>query len=257
SIENELAALQKIGETLQSTINIESGILFHVGHVSMSDGDRIILVIHHLVIDGVSWRILLEDLGNLYESGVHGTSYNLPSKTDSFQSWGEALENYSKSSSLSKERLYWEAVDFETYSAIPTDHPVQGNHILNTHVSFTFNKEQTRLLQTQAGKQYSAEINDVLLTGLALSLQDQFGISKAKIQMEGHGREVMNTGLDISRTIGWFTSVYPFSLDISNNTQPALVSVKEGLRSIPNKGIGYGVLNYLGESFSSETNPTI
>ncbi|WP_410498870.1 condensation domain-containing protein, partial [Chryseobacterium sp. LAM-KRS1] len=70
SFENEQSSLQKIGDRLQSAINIESGILFHIGHVSMSDGDRIILVIHHLVVDGVSWRILLEDLGSLYESGM-------------------------------------------------------------------------------------------------------------------------------------------------------------------------------------------
>ncbi|WP_345987690.1 condensation domain-containing protein [Chryseobacterium sp. Chry.R1] len=84
---------------------------------------------------------------------------------------------------------------------------------------------------------------------MALSLQDQFGINKTKVLMEGHGREVMSTGLDISRTVGWFTSVYPFSLDINNKNQPALVSIKENLRGIPHKGIGYGVLNYLGIHF--------
>ncbi|WP_027388581.1 non-ribosomal peptide synthetase, partial [Chryseobacterium gregarium] len=257
STEDELASLQKIGDHLQSTINIESGILFHVGHVSMSDGDRIILVIHHLVVDGISWRILLEDLGNLYESGIKGGSYDLPSKTDSFQSWGEALENYSKSSVLSKERLYWEGVESEVYPAIPTDHASKGRHILDNTVSFSLSEASTKLLQTQAGKKYSAEINDVLLTGLALSLQDQFGINKTKVLMEGHGREVMGTGLDISRTVGWFTSVYPFSLDISNKNQPALVSVKEDLRGIPHKGIGYGVLNYLGNSFSPVNNPSV
>ncbi|WP_185157288.1 condensation domain-containing protein, partial [Chryseobacterium sp. LAM-KRS1] len=192
-------------------------------HVSMSDGDRIILVIHHLVVDGVSWRILLEDLGSLYESGMKGVSYELPSKTDSFQSWGAALEKYSNSSSLSQERLYWEGIESEIYPVIPTDYPANGKHILDSSISFSLNESSTKLLQTRAGKKYSAEINDVLLTGLALSLQDQFGINKTKVLMEGHGREVMNTGLDISRTVGWFTSVYPFSLDISNENQPALV----------------------------------
>ncbi|KMQ64607.1 hypothetical protein ACM46_10170 [Chryseobacterium angstadtii] len=257
SVQNESAALQKIGETLQSTINIGSGVLFHIAHVSMSDGDRIILVIHHLVVDGVSWRILLEDLEHLYQSGIKEESYSLPSKTDAFQSWGAALEEYSNSASLSKERSYWEAVEAEAYPAIPTDYPLSGNHILDHKVSFTFNKEQTRLLQTQAGKKYNAEINDVLLAGLALSLQDHFGIRKTKVLMEGHGREVMNTGLDISRTVGWFTSVYPFSLDISADHQPALVSVKEGLRRIPHKGISYGVLNYMREAFSSVNKPSV
>ncbi|WP_345987687.1 amino acid adenylation domain-containing protein [Chryseobacterium sp. Chry.R1] len=223
----------------------------------MSDGDRIILVIHHLVVDGVSWRILLEDLGSLYESGMKGVSYELPSKTDSFQSWGAALKKYSNSSSLSQERLYWEGIESEIYPVIPTDYPAKGKHILDSSISFSLNESSTKLLQGCAGKKYSAEINDVLLTGLALSLQDQFGINKTKVLMEGHGREVMSTGLDISRTVGWFTSVYPFSLDINNKNQPALVSIKENLRGIPHKGIGYGVLNYLGDSFSSTGSPTI
>ncbi|BEV02803.1 amino acid adenylation domain-containing protein [Chryseobacterium gambrini] len=257
SLENEQSSLQKIGARLQSTIDIESGILFHIGHVSMSDGDRLVLVIHHLVVDGVSWRILLEDLGNLYEAGFKGASYELPSKTDSFQSWGKALESYSNSSALSKERLYWEGIESEVYPAIPTDHAAKGKQVLDKSLDFSLSIDSTKLLQTRAGRKYSAEINDVLLTGLALSLQDQFGISKAKVLMEGHGRELMSTGLDISRTVGWFTSVYPFSLDISNKKQPALVSVKEALRSIPHKGIGYGILNYLGDAFSPVNHPSV
>ncbi|MDN4012927.1 amino acid adenylation domain-containing protein, partial [Chryseobacterium gambrini] len=257
SLEAELASLEKIGEHLQSNIDIESGILFHIGHVSMSDMDRIILVIHHLVVDGVSWRILLEDLGNLYDSGIKGVSYELPSKTDSFQSWGTTLEAYSKSPILSKEYLYWDSIESDVYPAIATDYTLNGKHILDTSINFSLNEESTKLLQTHVGKEYSAEINDVLLTGLALSLQEEFGINKTKILMEGHGREAMSTGLDISRTVGWFTTLYPFSLDISNNNQPALVSVKDGLRGIPNKGIGYGILNYLGDSFSSTNNPSI
>ncbi|WP_034762964.1 condensation domain-containing protein, partial [Chryseobacterium gregarium] len=249
SLEEEQERLQQIGEELQGSTDISSGVLFHIGHVSMSDGDRIILVVHHLVVDGVSWRILLEDLGKLYEAVVQGLSFALPSKTDSFQSWGKALDGYSRSLELSKERLYWEEVESEHYETFTTDYALSGKQILDNSLNFSLSAESTKLLQTRAGKKYSAEINDVLLTGLALSLQDQFCINKTKVLMEGHGREVMNTGLDISRTVGWFTSVYPFSLDISNERQPALVSVKEGLRSIPHKGIGYGILNYLSESF--------
>jgi len=253
----ELSQLQQIGEDLQSTINIESGVLFHVGHVSMSDGDRIILVVHHLVMDGVSWRILLEDLGNLYESEIRGQQYSLPSKTDSFQSWGKALDEYSRSLELSKERLYWEGVESENYAPLATDYPVEGKQVLDKSLGFSLSTDATKLLQTRAGRKYSAEINDVLLTGLALALQNQFGVSKTKVLMEGHGREVMNTGLDISRTIGWFTSVYPFNLDISDNSQPALVSVKEGLRSIPNKGIGYGILRDLKKEIDSQSMPSV
>ncbi|MDN4015109.1 condensation domain-containing protein [Chryseobacterium gambrini] len=253
----ELESLQKIGENLQSNIDISSGILFNVGHVSMKDGDRIILVVHHLVIDGVSWRILLEDLGRLYESVVLGLSFDLPTKTDSFQNWGKALDEYSRSLELSKERLYWEGVESKQYDTIVTDYPVLGKTILENTLGFTLTSETTKLLQTRAGRKYNADINDVLLTGLGLALQDYFGVRTTKVLMEGHGREVMKTGLDLSRTIGWFTSVYPFSLDISDESQPSLVSVKESLRRIPNKGIGYGVLHYLQQEILSVSKASV
>ena len=253
----ELENLQKIGEELQSSIDISSGILFHVGHVSMREGDRLILILHHLVVDGISWRILLEDLGNLYEAETKGQQYSLPSKTDSFQRWGKALEEYSTSSSLLNERLYWEGIESETYAPITTDYQVKDKYTLNQNVGFSLSKESTKLLQTHVGKKYGAEINDLLLTGLALSLREQFGISKTKILMEGHGREAVSSNINISRTVGWFTSVYPFSLDISNTEQPALVSIKEDLRSIPNKGIGYGILNFLDRSFNQISSASV
>ncbi|GEJ45759.1 hypothetical protein CRS_23670 [Chryseobacterium sp. ON_d1] len=247
----ELEGLQKIGEELQSSIDITSGIVFHIGHVSMRDGDRLILILHHLVVDGVSWRILLEDLNNLYHSGISGTPYNLPAKTHSFQKWGHVLQEYAMSKSLSEENEYWNSIESEIYPAIPTDYSVEGKHTLNRSAGFSLTEESTKLLHTGAGKKYGAEINDLLLTGLALSLKAQFGITKTKILMEGHGREEISSGTDISRTVGWFTSMYPFSLDISNENCPAIESVKGSLRRIPKKGIGYGVLYYLTKSIIS------
>ncbi|WP_375191170.1 amino acid adenylation domain-containing protein [Chryseobacterium sp.] len=253
----ELESLQKIGDALQSSIDITSGIIFHVGHVSLRDGDRLILILHHLVVDGVSWRILLEDLGNLYGSEIKGEPYSLPAKTDSFQTWGRTLEEYSKSQALLKERRYWESIESGDYSVPEPDYLVNGKQIPDKNIRFTLTAEETRLLKTRAGRKYGAEINDLLLTGLALSLREQFGISKTRVMMEGHGREAVSPNINISRTVGWFTSVFPFSLDISNAEQPELVSIKEGLRRIPDKGIGYGVLHYLDKRISSAEIPPI
>ncbi|WP_228451346.1 condensation domain-containing protein, partial [Chryseobacterium sp. ON_d1] len=256
----EAHRLRDIGEVLQGGIDISSGVLLHACHVSMSDGDRLILVIHHLVVDGVSWRILLEDLGELYACRVEGRLYSLPEKTDSFQRWGDCLSSYSVSPVLLHERGYWESVESEFYPLFPTDYPVGGKHILDQSLGFTLSEDSTRAVQTRAGKHYGAEINDILLTCLALSLDSVLGVGKSKVLLEGHGREDLGLGVDVSRTVGWFTSVYPFSLDITGldeGGEPSIVRVKESLRRIPHKGIGYGILHYLNGEIPSGSKASI
>ncbi|WDF58187.1 amino acid adenylation domain-containing protein [Flavobacterium sp. KACC 22758] len=253
---DELLSLKNIGNDLQSSFDISSGILFHVGHFRLSDGDRLALIIHHLVIDGVSWRILLEDLSALYLSKQTGTSLNLPLKTDSFQRWSSLQQDFAKSPKMQQERPYWDNVSRAVLPQLPSDYaaPEKFNS-LDKRNGFVLNNQLTDKLQTQVHHVYKTEINDLLLTGLGLAVEEVFGISQTGVKMEGHGREEIIDGVDIGRTIGWFTSVYPFVLDISGD-QP-LVSVKESLRKIPNKGIGYGILNYLDKAFDAALVPSI
>ncbi|WP_394773118.1 amino acid adenylation domain-containing protein [Flavobacterium sp.] len=253
---DELTALKNIGEALQSSFDIGSGVLFHVGHFRLSDGDRLALIIHHLVIDGVSWRILLEDLSTLYLSYQSGTEVKLPLKTDSFQRWASLQQDFAKSSNLQQERPYWDAVSKAGISQLSSDYETEVKvSSLDKRNGFVLENSLTDKLQTQVHHVYKTEINDLLLTGLGLAIEEVFGVSKSTVKMEGHGREEIIDGIDIGRTVGWFTSVYPFVLDVSGNH--ALVSVKESLRKIPNKGIGYGILNYLDAPFESSLVPSI
>jgi amino acid adenylation domain-containing protein/non-ribosomal peptide synthase protein (TIGR01720 family) len=253
---DEIASLNRIGNELQSSFNISSGVLFHVGHFRLSDGDRLALIIHHLVIDGISWRILLEDLSALYSSYKSGTTVSLPLKTDSFQRWASLQKNFAKSLEMQKERPYWDAVSKTELSQLPSDYTasVKASNI-DKRKGFVLDSLLTDKLQTKVHHVYQTEINDLLLTGLGLAIQEVFGISRSAVKMEGHGREEIIDGVDIGRTVGWFTSVYPFILDVSGDQ--ALVSVKDSLRKIPNKGIGYGILNYLDAPFDSSLEPSI
>jgi non-ribosomal peptide synthase protein (TIGR01720 family) len=115
------------------------------------------------------------------------------------------------------------------------------------------------MLQTRVHNVYNTEINDILLTGLGLALEEVLGIDNSVVKMEGHGREDIISDVDISRTVGWFTSVYPFVLDVSGSSSISdrLVSVKESLRKIPNKGVGYGMLKYLSEGMSGDLSTSI
>ncbi|MCV9927835.1 amino acid adenylation domain-containing protein [Flavobacterium sp. LS1R49] len=253
---DELLSLNDIGDELQSNFDISSGILFNIGHFRLSDGDRVALIIHHLVIDGISWRILLEDLSTLYLAYQSGNSANLPLKTDSFQRWASLQQNFAKGYEMQQERPYWDGISKAGISQLPSDYinAVKFSNI-DKRNGFVLDNLQTEKLQTQVHHVYKTEINDLLLTGLGLAIEEVFGVSKSAVKMEGHGREEIIDGVDIGRTVGWFTSVYPFILDVSGDK--ALISVKDSLRKIPNKGIGYGILNYLDAPFESSLVPSI
>jgi non-ribosomal peptide synthase protein (TIGR01720 family) len=114
-------------------------------------------------------------------------------------------------------------------------------------VSVFLTEEQTRTLLQEVPKAYKTQINDVLLTALVQSFAKYTGSKSLLVDLEGHGREELFEGVDLSRTVGWFTSCFPMHLQLESvdNLAAALKSIKEQLRSIPSKGIGYGILRYL------------
>ncbi|WP_343914921.1 amino acid adenylation domain-containing protein [Aquimarina litoralis] len=258
--EDALATMSRLGSELQSSIDLSSGPLFKVGHFRLPEGDRLALIIHHLVVDGVSWRILLEDLSALYSGYISDKAVVLPKKTDSFQRWALLQHEYSQKLAKSEERMYWDTVCGSSITDFPIDKGTRDTVIqFNKRQSFVLDKSITEVLQTKVHGVYNTEINDVLLTGLGLAIRDVFGLDRSILKMEGHGREEVISDVDISRTVGWFTSIYPFVLDVSTTEKrsDSLVQVKESLRKVPNKGIGYGILKYLTDDFDGSISPSI
>ncbi|WP_133054571.1 FkbM family methyltransferase, partial [Niastella populi] len=249
--DNAPGEMARLGEELQSGIKLSEGPLFKVAHFRLQDGDRLGLIIHHLVVDGISWRILLEDLLNLYSGYKKGEKPGLPSKTDSFQRWALLQKEYAAGKKIERERAYWQQVCDRQIAGLAQDKVVKEDQValIDSSESFRLDKMTTELLQTRVHGVYNTEINDVLLTSLGLALKEVLSVDKSVLQMEGHGREEIIDGVDISRTVGWFTTHYPFVLDVSSSSDQAecLVAVKESLRRIPNKGIGYGILHYLSQ----------
>lgn len=216
---------------------------------------RLLIVIHHLVVDGVSWRILLEDWQTAYQQLSSGKDIVLPVKTVSFKIWAERLLHYAQTEALATQQDYWLGLTKIPPTLLPgdysQDHEVmqQGNTVASAaRVSMTLDTKQTRALLEQVPQAYHTQINDVLLTALTHCLADWLGQSKVLIDLEAHGREDLFDDIDLSRTVGWFTSVYPVCLEqATGEYQPgsALKSIKEQLRQIPQHGIGYGLLRYL------------
>ncbi|SEV87472.1 non-ribosomal peptide synthase domain TIGR01720/amino acid adenylation domain-containing protein/natural product biosynthesis luciferase-like monooxygenase domain-containing protein [Chitinophaga sp. YR573] len=233
----------------QQSLNIEKGILIKTVLLHMPDHDdhnRLFIVIHHLAVDGVSWRILLEQLNSLLKN----LETSPGRKTNSYREWTSALTVYAQNPVVVDQLPYWQSVT-AAYKALPVDIKGSDNLITTAAERHTHRVELSSILTTsllhEIHHAYGTEINDVLLSALALTLQEQMGMSRVVIGLEGHGRQSIPGITDITGTVGWFTNIYPVLLETQENITPTdlLSSIKEQLRSIPQKGIGYGLLKYL------------
>ncbi|GAX45370.1 non-ribosomal peptide synthase [Tolypothrix sp. NIES-4075] len=249
--EEQAAAITAIATKLQASLNLSTGPLFQVALFDLGSDQpsRLFWAIHHLVVDGVSWRILIEDFQTAYWQLCQGKTIQLPPKTTSFQQWSHRLQEYANSSSeLRSELDYWLTTARQTVKPIPRDFS-HGDNTQATacSVSVSLGVEETQVLLQQVPAVYQTQINDILLTALTQTFAQWTGENSLLIDLEGHGREELFEDVDLSRTVGWFTSIFPVNLSLENPKVPgkALMSIKEQLRAIPNRGIGYGVLDYL------------
>lgn len=234
----------------QASFNLVTGPLMRVVYFedNLTGNDRIFWVIHHLVVDGVSWRILLEDLQTVYNQMKQGQEVRLPAKSTSFKDWSERLQTYSDSGISKKVQDYWnEQVEKETMK-IPMDYPIQETTEESIdQVTGTLGIEETYELLHEVPVTHKTRIDEVLLTALGQAIVDCTNQQTVSIHLEGHGREEVIEGIDLSRTVGWFTSIYPVHLNFQGTQTPieGLKAVKEQLRRIPNRGVDYGILRYL------------
>jgi amino acid adenylation domain-containing protein/non-ribosomal peptide synthase protein (TIGR01720 family) len=235
-------------ERIQSSINLSEGPLFKAGLFRSTDGDRLLLVAHHLIIDGVSWRILFEDLSSLYQQYISGKRLPLPLKTDSFKYWQEKQLEYAKSARLQQEEAYWSAMEFLDLPSLPLDY-MEGSNLIKdvSGQFFLLDENSTNRLLTQCYRAYHTDVNDMLLSAFSIALAQVLGLDKVLISLEGHGREDIGANVDVTRTVGWFTTVYPvvFDMRYRDDIIRHLIAVKETLHRVPNKGIGYGILRYI------------
>ncbi len=246
--ENSEIVFEKKKEFLQENISLQEGPLMKTALFYLDDGSRLLIIIHHLVVDGVSWRILFEDLGQLYSQWKKKENFKLPQKTDSFKYWSQKLNEYANSSHILNELKYWKTINDKGSNDIEPDFKDVINKVSDAESKWIrLNRQETKILLTKANNAFNTQINDILLLALGLGIKDVFGINKLRIDMEGHGREEIIEDLNITRTIGWFTSIFPVIIDTSGNVElkELIKRNKEILRSIPNKGIGYGILKYL------------
>ncbi|MFE9943147.1 non-ribosomal peptide synthase/polyketide synthase [Bacillus velezensis] len=247
-------------DEIQSSMHLSDGPLMKAGLFQCADGDHLLIAIHHLIIDGISWRILLEDIVSGYKQAENERVIQLPQKTDSFQLWAKRLSEYAQSETIKQEQEYWTKIEQTEVKPLPKDfHETHTTAKDSETATVEWTKEETELLLKQANRAYHTEINDLLLTSLGLSISHWSGLEQIPIHLEGHGREQIIQDIDISRTVGWFTSLYPVVLHAQPGKEISdyIKTTKEGLRQIPHKGIGYGIARYLSGGMPSKLNPEI
>ncbi|BBB56342.1 non-ribosomal peptide synthetase [Candidatus Megaera polyxenophila] len=239
--------IENYSNKIQASLDINKGIIMKVLLFDLVKSQRLLIVVHHLVIDSVSWRILLEDLESFYSQLEKRSEVQFPNKTYSYKQWSQILADYAYSATLKKEIPYWQELE-KNIQPIETDFNLGAYLEINSHnVEISLNKDKTLALLQKVHKAYRTEISDILLTALVLGFGDLTGNYTLNIAFEGHGREEIIEGIDLSRTIGWFTTIFPVVLvvDNPNDLERAIKIIKENIRTIPNKGIGYGIIKHL------------
>ncbi len=244
---------------LQASLNLAEGPLMRVALFDLGNQQpsRLLIAIHHLAVDGVSWRILLEDFHTVYQQLSRGETIQLLPKTTSFKQWAEQLREYAQSPQLQQEMNYWLLADpHKPYTHLPIDYPGGDNTEAEARtVSVEFSMEETQALVQKIPKIHQTQINDVLLTALVQTFAQWTRVPSLLVDLEGHGREEIFNDVNLSRTVGWFSTIFPVLLNQREASSPkeALKAIKDQMRSIPNRGIGYGVLRYLRSDKANKT----
>ena len=243
----------------QTSLNLSEGPLVRAVYfeADLANARRLLLIIHHLAVDAVSWRILFEDLERAYGQAASGLKIAFARKTTSFKQWAERLQAYSEAGDARAEAEYWLSdrwlkadplpVDLDPWSTGEATATPNSEASANT-VRIDFEIEETDALLHKTAQVFRTRVVEMLLAALGRALWRWYGARFVLLDVESHGRESMFEGVNVSRTVGWFTTIFPVLLETGGadgDEVDVLKSVKEQLRQVPHHGIGYGALRHV------------
>jgi amino acid adenylation domain-containing protein/non-ribosomal peptide synthase protein (TIGR01720 family) len=253
--EEQLAFFEENSWRIQGSITLDKGLPIKLGLFRMGDEDRLLVVIHHLVTDGFSWRIIFEDIGILFNQLKDGQALHLPLKTDSYKAWTDKLYEYGNSSAFIGQSAFWKQLCAQSVPVIPKDQPEDTCDRDNTKFLVAeLDKALTTDLITKVNKAYNTEIIEILLAAYGMAVKECHGLSGLGLYLDSHGRDEDKTGLNTSRTIGWFKPIFPFILKPSQSEDIAeiIAAVNNDLRAVPDNGFGYSIYKFMTEPHHKE-----
>jgi non-ribosomal peptide synthase protein (TIGR01720 family) len=243
------AAYERIHTHLRARLDLADGALLQAALLRLggAQGQRLLLVAHHLVVDGMSWRILLQDLIGAQAQLAQGGPLRLPPKTTAYADWAAHLAERAAGADLRAELDHWLALPWARLGPQPFAALEAGTERGVLRAASGLDEARTAVLLERAIEAYHLRVDDLLLAALALAARERLGTSGLLVDLEGHGRVPLAADLDLSRTVGWFTSIHPVILECRDPADPGalLRTVKEALRTAQDGGLGYGLLRYL------------
>jgi non-ribosomal peptide synthase protein (TIGR01720 family) len=246
---DQRATLEDLESGIRAKLDLTDGPLLHVDYVAQGAGRPtfLLLSVHHLVVDGYSFAILFQDLERAYLQLSRGEPVRLPPKTTSVRAWAQRLTEYAQSQELRNELEYWLAVGGQRNDPLPVDFPGGlSSKGWGRSVVVALDADETSSLVRDVPIRTATQVEDILLSGIAIGLARWTGSTSHLMDLRSHGREALSEDVDLSRTVGWFTTLFPIRLDISTaNADEALRRISEQLRRVPHGGIGFGVLRDL------------
>lgn len=240
---------------LQTSLNIDKGILLAVGVFRSPSQQGICIALHHLAVDVISWNVLLQDLQICLDAATQKKTPALAAKTHSVIEWNNALVEIANQETTIASLDYWLAIAQTNIRPICSDAPASYVSDART-VSYQLPAQTSAAIMGAANDAFHTEPQHLILAALAVALETWKGPGASLIQLERHGRDVL-PALDISRTCGWFTLAFPFLLNADVDFSQVIKSIKESLRSVPGKGRDYGLLTYLCAAISTDARSTL
>ncbi|MGA9674437.1 MAG: amino acid adenylation domain-containing protein [Mycobacterium sp.] len=245
----------------RSRLNPAAGLMLSA--VWAAPTGQLLLIVHHLAVDGVSWRILLEDLNLAWAQHRGGQPASLPAARTSFAQWASLLADHAHQPDVVEQAEVWRQIA-TVPAALPAVQPAVDTYASAGSLSVELDTDTTRMLLGEAPAAFHAGIHEILLIAFGLAVAEFVGTADAPIviDVEGHGRqEELSSDIDLSRTVGWFTTKYPVALNVGGSVgglpwsqvvagEAGLGAIvkdaKEQLRALPD-GLTYGVLRYLND----------
>jgi amino acid adenylation domain-containing protein/non-ribosomal peptide synthase protein (TIGR01720 family) len=228
----------------QRRLSVENGPMSTLGLYHLGKSDVLVVAIHHLAVDAVSWQILMEDLLILYGQGEDA---ELAVGSDTFAGWTRSVQALAESNEIGREVEYWHklASRAQTIPRLATNaEPVPCSQLGTVRLSYS--AAQVQEASRAAERACAATTEEILLCALGGALAEWQGTQAALIQVESHGRDALQDALDdgpdVSRTVGWFTSAFPLVLPAGPNPLLSLQAAKEARRTVPHSGLGFGIL---------------
>ncbi|MEE3956200.1 condensation domain-containing protein [Peribacillus frigoritolerans] len=253
NVDNQKLRIEELATFYQTKLDITNGPIIRVVYFNLGNGipGRLLIVSHRLLTDAMTMRILAEDFQNVYSQLLREAEIQLNDKSTSFQYWSQKLTDYSLEEKLNQELSYWLNEQFFKPYELPVEFKDGDNTEATTEVLFSsLDRQETEYLIRTVPNKLQVGMNEVVFTTLLKTLYQWTGNNSLLVESGGHGREHISDDIDLSRTVGWFTTNFPvfLGLDMEEDIELILQNVKKQLSNIPNNGFGYGALRYLSKN---------